>query len=78
MERFSKVSGLSETGVSAIQYDAVSKKLFVAYNNSNVDVLDAKAFATFPTLNAPPSAAIKIFMPFILMAAAVICQLVSA
>ncbi len=39
VERISKVSGLSETGVSAINYDNVSKKLFVAYSNSNVDVL---------------------------------------
>ncbi|RYF81338.1 MAG: hypothetical protein EON98_12485, partial [Chitinophagaceae bacterium] len=38
IERFSKVSGLSETGVSAINYDPASKKLFVAYSNSNLDV----------------------------------------
>ncbi|RYG22740.1 MAG: transcriptional regulator, partial [Chitinophagaceae bacterium] len=37
IERFSKVSGLSETGVSAINYDPASKKLFVAYSNSNLD-----------------------------------------
>ncbi|MDQ6608795.1 MAG: T9SS type A sorting domain-containing protein [Bacteroidota bacterium] len=50
IERFSTVSGLSETGVSAINYDAVSKKLFVAYTNSNVDVLDAKGITNIPDL----------------------------
>lgn len=50
MERFSKVSGLSETGVSAFQYDAASKKLFVAYNNSNVDVLDEKGIRNIPDI----------------------------
>ena len=38
------MSGLSETGVSAIGYDDASKKLFVAYNNSNVP--DIKRSAT--------------------------------
>lgn len=50
VERFSKVSGLSETGVSAIQYDAASKKLFVAYGNSNVDVLDEKGLYNIPDI----------------------------
>jgi hypothetical protein len=50
IERFSTVSGLSETGVSAISYDAASKKLFVAYNNSNVDVLDSKGINNIPDI----------------------------
>jgi hypothetical protein len=50
IERFSTVSGLSETGVSAINYDALSKKLFIAYNNSNVDVLDAKGINNIPDI----------------------------
>ncbi|HZH64233.1 MAG TPA: two-component regulator propeller domain-containing protein [Flavisolibacter sp.] len=50
IERFSTVSGLSETGVSAISYDAISKKLFVAYNNSNVDVLDLKGINNIPDI----------------------------
>ncbi|MEO7984077.1 MAG: hypothetical protein ABI688_08340, partial [Bacteroidota bacterium] len=39
VERFSRVTGLSETGVSAIQYDEVNKKLLIAYTNSNIDIL---------------------------------------
>lgn len=50
IERFSKVSGLSETGVSAIAYDDVSKKLFVAHNNSNVDVLDENGVRNIPDI----------------------------
>ena len=49
-ERFSKVSGLSETGISTIQYDAVSKKLFVAYTNSNIDVLTTNSIRNIPGL----------------------------
>lgn len=50
IQRFSKVSGLSETGISCINYDAVSKKLFVAYTNSNIDVLDQSSIRNIPDL----------------------------
>jgi hypothetical protein len=39
IERFSRVTGLNETGVSGICYDASNEKLLVAYNNSNIDIL---------------------------------------
>lgn len=39
IERYSRMTGLSETGISAIRYDAVNEKLFIAYSNSNVDIL---------------------------------------
>lgn len=48
IRRYSKVSGLSETGVSAIGYDASARKLFVAYANSNVDVLTEKGIVNIP------------------------------
>lgn len=50
IERFSTVSGLSETGVSAIAFDAATNKLFVAYTNSNVDVLDADGIENIPDI----------------------------
>jgi hypothetical protein len=50
IERMSKVSGLSETGISTIQFDPVSQKLFIAYTNSNIDVLDQKAIHNIPDL----------------------------
>jgi len=39
IERFSRVSGLNETGVSAIKYDEVNNKLLIAYTNSNIDII---------------------------------------
>ncbi|MEP6725814.1 MAG: two-component regulator propeller domain-containing protein [Bacteroidota bacterium] len=40
IERYSKINGLHETGIQCIQWDAAAEKLVVAYNNSNVDILD--------------------------------------
>lgn len=50
IQRISKVAGLSETGINTINYDAVSKKLFVAYSNSSIDVLDQNNIYTIPDL----------------------------
>ncbi len=50
IERFSKVSGLAETGVAVIKYEDFSKKLFVAYSNSNIDVLDEKGIHNIPDI----------------------------
>jgi hypothetical protein len=41
VERYSKISGLSETGISALQFDPFHQKLVVAYTNSNIDILTA-------------------------------------
>jgi ligand-binding sensor domain-containing protein len=38
-QRYSKVNGLSDIGVSAIGWDETTQQLVIAYNNSNVDVL---------------------------------------
>ncbi|RYZ48751.1 MAG: hypothetical protein EOO14_21700, partial [Chitinophagaceae bacterium] len=48
--RYSAISGLSETGISAIQFDAASQKLFVAYSNSNIDILSAGSIRNIPDL----------------------------
>ncbi|MCZ2458643.1 MAG: T9SS type A sorting domain-containing protein [Chitinophagales bacterium] len=50
IERLSRVTGLSETGVSAIQYDMVNKKLFIAYSNSNIDIIYRKDIHNVPGL----------------------------
>ena len=39
IERFSRVTGLSETGISTISYDVTNSKLFIAYSNSNIDII---------------------------------------
>ena len=39
IERLSRVTGLNETGISAVKYDEANKKLFIAYSNSNIDII---------------------------------------
>ena len=39
IDRMSRITGLSETGVSAICNDAVDEKLLIAYQNSNIDIV---------------------------------------
>src|SRR5258705_1968605 len=39
VERMSRVTGLNETGISAIKYDETNNKLFIAYSNSNIDII---------------------------------------
>ena len=39
LERYSKINGLSEMGVSCIGWDDFTQQLIIAYNNSNVDVM---------------------------------------
>lgn len=39
IDRYSRVTGLSETGISTIQYDPANSKLVIAYTNSNIDIL---------------------------------------
>lgn len=42
VERISKVAGLSETGINAIRFDSAVQKLYIAYANSNIDIIDSK------------------------------------
>ncbi|HUR67464.1 MAG TPA: two-component regulator propeller domain-containing protein, partial [Chitinophagaceae bacterium] len=39
IERYSRVTGLNETGISAVRFDETTQKLFIAYTNSNIDIL---------------------------------------
>ncbi|RYZ19971.1 MAG: hypothetical protein EOO16_18290 [Chitinophagaceae bacterium] len=50
VERLSKIGGLSETGISTIRYDAAAGKLYVAYTNSNIDVLTGSGIRNIPDL----------------------------
>jgi len=59
IERISKVAGLSETGISAIQYDPVSKRLLVAYTNSNIDIIDNKGIHNIPDIKRSNSSGDK-------------------
>jgi hypothetical protein len=50
IERLSKMGGLSETGISTIRYDASGNKLYIAYTNSNIDVLTDGGIRNIPDL----------------------------
>ena len=50
VERRSKISGLSEVGISTIQFDIPSNKLFIGYTNSNIDVLTTTGIKNIPEL----------------------------
>lgn len=43
IERYSKINGLTETGVRALGSDASTGKVIIGYNSSNVDVLDGSS-----------------------------------
>ena len=59
VERFSKVSGLSEVGISKIKFDLSSEKLIIAYSNSNIDILDNKGLHNIPDLEREMTAGDK-------------------
>ncbi len=50
IDRISKVAGLSETGISTLRYDALARKLYIAYSNSNVDIIDEQGLHNLPDL----------------------------
>jgi hypothetical protein len=39
VSRMSRVNGLHETGISAIEYDPITNKLFIGYKTSNIDII---------------------------------------
>ncbi len=41
-----KINGLSDIGISTMRYNASQRKLFVAYTNANVDLIDADGRVT--------------------------------
>ena len=50
IERFSKTSGLSETGISVIHFNKPDEKLFIAYSNSNIDIIYRNDIINIPDL----------------------------
>ena len=50
IERISRISGLSETGISTIKFNAAANQLFVAYTNSNIDVITNSGIKNIPEL----------------------------
>lgn len=50
LERFSRMTGLAETGVSMMLYDDASAKLLLAYANSNIDVISDNRIDNIPDI----------------------------
>lgn len=50
INRYSRVTGLSETGISAIRFDEAGKKLLIAYTNSNIDLLTQTGIKNIPDI----------------------------
>ena len=50
VERLSRISGLSETGISTIYYDSADQQLLIAYSNSNLDILVKNKLVNIPDI----------------------------
>jgi ligand-binding sensor domain-containing protein len=48
--RQSRVTGLSETGITAIRFNPAANQLFIAYSNSNIDLLTTRGIRNIPDL----------------------------
>lgn len=46
----SKVEGLSDVGIKAIEYDLYNDQLIVVYNNSNIDIIRGNEIINIPTI----------------------------
>ncbi len=50
VEKWSRVTGLNETGITAIKYDEINKKLLIAYSNSNIDIIHRNDIYNIPDI----------------------------
>ena len=50
LQRFSKVSGLSDVNISAIHYNNQNKTLVIAYSNTNIDLLKNDNIMNIPDI----------------------------
>jgi hypothetical protein len=50
IERFSRMTGLAETGLSMMLYDESSENLVVAYFNSNIDIISSNKIRNVPDI----------------------------
>lgn len=59
IERFSTVTGLSETGVAALAWDPAGSRLMIAYQNSNLDIVTGDRVINIPDIARSPVTADK-------------------
>ena len=50
LSRYSKITGLAETGISTIGYDSTTQNLLIAYSNSNLDLLSSTNTINIPDI----------------------------
>lgn len=50
IERFSKVDGLSDAGITQLSYDKASKSIVVVYENSNIDIIQNNKVYNIPDI----------------------------
>lgn len=50
VNRLSKINGLSETGVSAINYNSTYKTLVIVYKNANIDLIKPNGIINIPDI----------------------------
>lgn len=50
MQLFSKISGLSDIGISLIKYDEINDQLLIVYKNGNLDVMSSSGVINIPDL----------------------------
>lgn len=51
-EKLSKVEGLSDIGISEIDYDMTNEQLIVAYENSNIDIINGEDVINLPNIKS--------------------------
>jgi hypothetical protein len=49
-QRYSRISGLSETGISTIAYNPETDQLIIAYTNSNLDIIRRNDISNIPDI----------------------------
>jgi hypothetical protein len=54
VERLSKVNGLSDVEPSAINFNSYNNKLFIAYKNSNIDIVDNNSITNIVDIKIKP------------------------
>ena len=59
IERSSRVTGLNETGISVVSFDQANNKLFIAYSNSNVDIIYKNNIYNVPDIKRSATAGNK-------------------
>src|SRR5574344_670982 len=50
IERYSKVNGLSDAGITNVAYDSISKCIIVVYENANIDIIQNNKVYNIPDI----------------------------